>query len=64
MPLSLSYTAQTVSELRAGFSIGLHHNLGSAGRHSAAADFEAVRPGSERRYTLLRASAQLAFPGG
>ena len=64
LPLSLSYTAQTVSDLRAGFSIGLHHNLGSAGRHSSAADFEAVRPGSERRYTLLRASAQLAFPVG
>lgn len=62
LPLSLSYTAQTVSELRAGFSLGLHHNLGSAGRHSSAADFEAVRPGSARRYTLLRASAQLAMP--
>ena len=64
LPLSLSYTAQTVSELRAGFSIGLHHNLGAAGRHSAAADFEAVRPGSKRRYTLVRASAQLAFAVG
>jgi len=64
LPLSLSYTAQAVSELRAGFSIGLHHNLGAAGRHSAAADFEAVRNGSQRRYTLLRASAQLALPVG
>jgi len=64
LPLSLSYTAQTVSELRAGFSIALHHNLGSAGRNSDEADFQAVRPGSERRYTLLRASAQLAFPVG
>lgn len=64
LPLSLSYTAQTVSELRAGFSIGVHHNLGSAGRHSDEADFQAVRPGSERRYTLLRASAQLSFPVG
>lgn len=62
LPLSLSYTAQTVSELRAGLSIGLHHNLGAAGRHRDAADFQAVRPGSQRRYTLLRASAQVAVP--
>ncbi|MDP2007910.1 MAG: ShlB/FhaC/HecB family hemolysin secretion/activation protein [Rubrivivax sp.] len=61
-PLSLSYTAQTVSEIRAGFSVGLHHNLAFGGRHGEQADFEAVRANSVRRYTLLRASAQLAVP--
>ena len=61
-PLSLSYTAQTVSEVRAGFSMGLHHNLAFGGKHGQQADFDAVRPNSQRRYTLLRASAQLAVP--
>ncbi|KPF47911.1 hypothetical protein IP87_09345 [beta proteobacterium AAP121] len=63
-PLSLIYTAQAASEVRAGFSIGLHHNLALGGRHGAAADFEAVRPGSARRYTLWRLSAQVAVPVG
>lgn len=61
-PVSLTYTAQTVSEIRAGASIGLHHNLAFGGKHGAAEDFEAVRKGSQRRYTLLRASANLAVP--
>jgi hemolysin activation/secretion protein len=61
-PLSLSYTAQTVSEVRAGFSVGLHTNLGLGGAHGAQADFEAVRKNSQRRYTLLRLSAQVAWP--
>ncbi len=61
-PLSLTYTAQTVSEIRAGFSVGLHHNLAFGGKHGEQADFDAVRPNSRRRYTLLRASAQVAVP--
>jgi hemolysin activation/secretion protein len=61
-PLSLSYTAQTVSEVRAGLSIALHHNLALGGKRGQQADFDAVRPNSQRRYTLLRASAQLAVP--
>ncbi len=61
-PLSLSYAAQTVSEIRAGFSIGLHHNLAMGGKHGNQASFDAVRANSQRRYTLLRASAQLAVP--
>lgn len=61
-PLSLAYTAQTVSEVRAGLSVGLHHNLALGGRHGQQADFDAVRPNSRRRYTLLRAWATLAVP--
>jgi hemolysin activation/secretion protein len=61
-PVSLTYNAQTVSDLRLGFSIGLHHNLGLGGSHGAQSDFEAVRHGSPRRYTLLRLSAQAALP--
>jgi hemolysin activation/secretion protein len=63
-PLSLTYTAQAAGDVRAGLSMGLHHNLALGGRHSDAADFEAVRPGSARRYTLWRASAQVAVPVG
>jgi hemolysin activation/secretion protein len=61
-PLSLTYAAQTVSEVRASFSVGLHHNLAFGGKHGKQADFDAVRPDSQRRYTLLRASAALAVP--
>lgn len=61
-PLSLAYTAQTGGELRAGGSVSLHHNLALGGSHTRQADFEAVRPGAVRRYTLLRASGQLALP--
>lgn len=61
-PLSLSYAAQTVSDIRASFSVGLHHNLAAGGSHGTQADFDAVRPNGQRRYTLLRASASLAVP--
>ena len=61
-PVSLTYTAQTVSDIRYGFSVGLHHNLGLGGSHGAAADFDAVRKGSTRAYTLLRGSGQVAVP--
>jgi hemolysin activation/secretion protein len=61
-PLSLAYTAQAGGDLRAGGSVSLHHNLALGGSHTRQADFEAVRPGAVRRYTLLRASGQLALP--
>jgi hemolysin activation/secretion protein len=61
-PLSLTYTAQVAGDVRAGFSIGLHTNLALGGSHGAQANFEAVRPGSRRRYALVRASAQVAWP--
>jgi hemolysin activation/secretion protein len=61
-PLSLTWTAQAQGELRWGISLGLHHNLALGGSHGEPADFEAVRPGSQRRYTLLRAAAQLTVP--
>lgn len=61
-PLSLTYTAQAVSEARWGLSVGLHSNLAAGGSHGAQADFDAVRSGAQRRYTLLRGSAQLSLP--
>jgi hemolysin activation/secretion protein len=63
-PLSLTYTAQASGDWRWGLSAGLHHNLASGGSHAGAADFEAVRSGSKRRYTLLRGQAQLSIPVG
>ncbi len=62
-PLSLTYTAQAQGELRWGFSLGLHQNLGG-GSNGSQADFEAVRPGSQRRYTVLRTAGQLGLPLG
>lgn len=63
-PLSLTYTAQAVSEARWGLSLSLLGNLGLGGSHGRQADFEAVRPGSQRRYTLLRGAAQFTVPLG
>ncbi len=61
-PLSLAYTAQSGGENRLGLSLSLHHNLALGGRNGSAADFAAVRPGTVRRYTVLRASAQGTLP--
>lgn len=61
-PASLVYTAQASGEWRWGLSIGLHGNLAAGGSNGSAADFEAVRPGSQRRYTVWRANGQLAVP--
>jgi len=63
-PLSLTWTAQAQGDVRWGISLGLHHNLALGGSHGELADFEAVRSGSQRRYTLLRASAQITVPVG
>lgn len=64
LPLALSYTNQASGEWRWGTSVSLLHNVGAPGAHAAQADFEAVRPGSRRAYTLLRAAAQLTLPLG
>ncbi len=61
-PASLVYTAQAAGEWRWGLSLGLHANLAAGGSHGSATDFEAVRPGSQRRYAVWRASGQLAVP--
>ena len=61
-PLTLEYAVQTGGSSPAMLSVGLAHNLAVGGRHSAAADFEAVRPGAARRYTVLRLQGQIARP--
>ncbi|OGB07667.1 MAG: hypothetical protein A3E25_11215 [Burkholderiales bacterium RIFCSPHIGHO2_12_FULL_69_20] len=61
-PLTLDYAAQTGGPAPAALSVGLAHNLALGGRHGKAADFEAVRAGAKRRYTVLRASGQFSQP--
>ena len=61
-PLTLEYATQTGGSSPAMLTLGLAHNLAIGGQHSAAADFEAVRPGAARRYTVLRVQGQIARP--
>ena len=59
-PLSVDYLAQAGGALPALLQVGVVHNLALGGHHGSAADFDAVRPGASRRYTALRASAQVS----
>jgi hemolysin activation/secretion protein len=61
-PLTLGYTAQAASDWRWGVGLTLSHNLALGGSHGGKADFAAVREGAQRRYTVLRANAQLGLP--
>ncbi len=63
-PASLVYTAQAAGDWRWGLSLGVHANLAAGGRNGAEADFEAVRPGAQRRYALLRGSGHVSLPLG
>jgi hemolysin activation/secretion protein len=57
-PLLLEWAAQQGGSTPMLFTLGLSQNLALGGGHSAQANFDAVRPGAPRRYTVLRASAQ------
>ena len=59
-PLSVDYLAQAGGALPVALQVGVVHNLALGGKHGSAADFEAVRPGANRRYTALRATAQVS----
>lgn len=63
-PISLEYSVQRAGERPLGFNLSLSHNLALGGRHAAASDFDAVRAGAKRRYSMLRAGAYgaLALP--
>ncbi len=61
-PLTAEYSVQRAGTVTAGGSIAVAHNLGLGGSHADAASFEAVRAGAKRRYTVLRASANLSVP--
>ncbi|MCW5635502.1 MAG: ShlB/FhaC/HecB family hemolysin secretion/activation protein [Rubrivivax sp.] len=63
-PASLTYTTQATGDWRWGLSLGVFHNLAFGGRHSSQAAFDAVRPGSRRRYTLARTQATLGTAPG
>ncbi len=53
-PISIEYAAQTGGSRPVGATISLHHNLQLGGGRSSDGRFQAVRPGSKPRYTLLR----------
>jgi len=57
LPLNLNYSVQRSGARTWSFSLGLQGNLGAGGRHAGDASFDAVRPGAERHYTLLRLAA-------
>lgn len=59
-PMALEYVARAGGEVAWGLGIGLHHNLRWGGARTADADFQAVRPGAEPRYTALRLNASAA----
>ncbi len=58
-PLSLGYTAQSAGSLPWGLSLSLHGNAALGGSNGALENFEAVRAGSARRYSLTRLSANI-----
>jgi hemolysin activation/secretion protein len=55
-PLTIAYSAQKGGKNPASFSVGLSQNVGLAGPNGSAANFDAVRPGAPKYYTLLRAA--------
>ena len=63
-PLAVDYTLQKGGPDAIGGSIGVLHNLHLGGRHGGVAQFEAIRPGARRAYTVLRANlfAGMALP--
>lgn len=63
-PLSLEYQLQQGGAWPAGASLALVHNLGLGGRNGSQADFDAVRPGAQRNYTIARLGGfvQAALP--
>lgn len=61
-PFSVEWALQRGGSTSAGINASLTSNLGLGGRHGDAADFEAVRAGAKRRYTVLRGGAYLSMP--
>ena len=61
-PLTLEYAAQQGGATPMLFTLGVSQNLALGGKHGAQADFDEVRPGAPRRYTVLRAGAQASMP--
>lgn len=61
-PLSLEWAAQQGGGTPMLFTVGVTHNLALGGSHGDQADFDAVRPGAPRRYTVWRGGAQASMP--
>jgi hemolysin activation/secretion protein len=56
-PLTVEYSAQRAGAVPAGGYLNLSGNLGLGGRHAAQRDFDAVRAGAPKRYTVWRLGA-------
>jgi hemolysin activation/secretion protein len=61
-PLSLEWAAQQGGSTPMLATVGITHNLALGGRHGAQADFDALRPGAPRRYTVWRGGVQASRP--
>jgi hemolysin activation/secretion protein len=61
-PLSVDYQWQSEGERAYGFNVGYSHNLPIGGHHSNPADFDAVRPGADVHYDVVRVGAFVALP--
>lgn len=58
-PVSLNYTAQSAGALPWGLSLSLQANSGAGGRRAGPEDFEAVRAGATRHYSIVRVAANV-----
>jgi len=58
-PVSLNYTAQSAGTLPWGLSLSLQANSGVGGRRAGPEDFEAVRAGATRHYSIVRVAANV-----
>ena len=61
-PLSIDYQWQSDGERPFGFNAGYSRNLDVGGNHSNPEDFEAVRPGANVRYDVVRLGAFAGLP--
>lgn len=60
-PLSIDYLLRKGGPVSIGGSIGLVRNLHLGGSHGDTANFERVRPGAARSYSLIRAGVSASF---
>lgn len=61
-PLTLDYSLQRGGERPLAGNVSLSVNLGLGGRYGDAANFEAVRPGAKKGYSIVRVGGYAAFP--
>lgn len=63
-PLTLDYSLQRGGDRPLAVSVAYSHNLALGGRYGHRSNFDAVRPGAQRDYQVLRINAFGALPVG